>query len=173
MSEPLYLTFDLGTTALKTALVDGAGCIRGLHTREYAHRTPQPDWAEMPAEEYLSAAAEGSRAVLEQADGRAERVAAIGFSSQGETFVALDGAGKPLGPAIVWVDQRALAIADEWEADGLTREAYRRIAGYAWLPCELSGSRARPPPTTPSRSCPGSSTWRLRTGRPRCSTAPA
>lgn len=138
MSEPMYLTFDLGTTALKTALVDARGRIRGLHTREYTYQTPQPDWAEMPAEEYLAAAAQGARAVIRESGCGPDAVSAIGFSSQGETFVALDGAGKPLAPAIVWVDQRALGIADEWEADGLTREAYRRIAGYAWLPCELS-----------------------------------
>ena len=146
-----YLTFDIGTTALKTALISEEGAVFAVHTEEYALKTPQPGWAEMTPEAYCRAAIAGTRAVLSSfplscqetglgglrsaASARpGEAIAAIGFASQGQSFVALDGKGKPLRDAIVWVDNRALQIAQRWEREWLSREEYRRISGYPFLP---------------------------------------
>ncbi len=136
-----YLTFDIGTTALKTALISDEGLVLAVHTEEYAHRTPRPGWAEMPAEVYWEAAVAGTRAVLsgsplscQERGLGAEAVAAIGFASQGQSFVALDASGRPLRDAIVWVDNRALEIAQRWERQWLSREEYRRISGYPFIP---------------------------------------
>ncbi|HUS80294.1 MAG TPA: FGGY family carbohydrate kinase, partial [Armatimonadota bacterium] len=60
------------------------------------------------------------------------------FSSQGQTFVALDERGRPLAPFIVWLDGRAREIARRWEQQWLGRERYRRICGYPWVPAELA-----------------------------------
>ncbi|NLC59390.1 MAG: hypothetical protein GX774_21335 [Armatimonadetes bacterium] len=133
-----YLTFDIGTTALKSALIDEAGRMLALHTSEYALRTPQPDRAEMAPETYWRAAIEGARAVLTRSGRAPAEVAAIGFSSQGQSFVPLDRAGRPLHDVIVWVDNRAQAVADAWEAEWLSREEYHRISGYPGLPAGLT-----------------------------------
>lgn len=45
-----YLTFDIGTTALKTALISEEGIPLAVCTREYTPLAPQPDWAEMGCE---------------------------------------------------------------------------------------------------------------------------
>jgi len=132
---PDYLTFDIGTTSLKTALISGDGRALAVHTEEYTFRAPRPDWAEMSPRAYWDAAVKGARAVMAQAG--QPRVAAIGFSSQGQTFVPVDSSGSALHDAIVWTDNRAQEIADEWEARWLSREAYRRISGYPWLPAGL------------------------------------
>jgi len=129
----LYLTFDIGTTALKTALIEDDGRILGTYLAEYTPRMPQPDWAEMAPETYWQAAVTGARAVLSQAEADPAGLAAIGFSSQGQTFVALDAAGHPLHDAIVWTDLRAQEIAEEWEATWLSAEDYRHISGYPSL----------------------------------------
>ena len=131
-----YLTFDLGTTSLKTALVSAEGVVLAVHGEEYHLRTPQPGWAEMEAEAYWRAACAGCAAVLREADPSA--VAAIGFASQGQSFVALDRQGRPLRDAIVWVDGRAEEIARRWEREWLSREEYRRISGYPWIPAGMT-----------------------------------
>jgi xylulokinase len=138
LKQATYITFDLGTTGLKTALVSDAGQMLAVHTVEYTLETPQPDWVEMSPEVYWQAAVEGTRAVFRRWGGGTSSLAAIGFSSQGQTFVPVDRAGRPLYNAIVWLDNRAQEIAAAWEKSWLSRERYRRISGYPWLPASLT-----------------------------------
>ena len=134
----LYLTFDLGTTSLKTALIDDGGRPLAIHTEEYTPETPGPDRVEMRPEVYWRAVVEGTRAVLSKGSAYSSALTAIGFSSQGQTFVPVDRAGRPLYNAIGWVDNRAQSLCDAWEAAWLSREKYRRISGYPWLPAGLT-----------------------------------
>jgi xylulokinase len=133
---PHYLTFDLGTTSLKTALVSDEGAVLAVHTEEYHLQTPQPGWAEMEAEVYWRAAGAGTAAVMRGSDPAG--VAAIGFAAQGQSFLAVDSTGRPLRDAIVWVDNRSEEIARRWEGQWLARQEYRRISGYAWIPGEMT-----------------------------------
>lgn len=135
---PAYLTFDIGTSALKTALIGDDGRPLAVHTEEYTFRSPRPEWAEMPPQTYWSAAVTGTRAVFAASGADPAQLAAIGFSSQGQTFVPIDDSGRELHDTIVWVDNRAQAIADAWEAEWLSRDDYRRITGYPWLAAGLT-----------------------------------
>jgi len=135
-----YLTFDIGTTALKAALVGEDGSVIALAEVEYTPSTPAPGWMEMDPEAYWQAAVQGARQVLAEARGAgalegqdAAQVRAIGFSSQGETFIPLDAHGTPLGPAIVWLDTRAAELTRRWEREWLSAERYRAICGYPWV----------------------------------------
>jgi xylulokinase len=134
----LYLTFDIGTTGLKTALIADDGRALAVHTAEYSLQTPRPDWAEMRPEDYWRAAVEGTRAVFAKTGENSRDLAAIGFSSQGQTFVPIDAAGNALYDAIVWVDNRAQAVADAWNADWLSHAEYHRISGYPTIPASLT-----------------------------------
>jgi xylulokinase len=134
----VFLTFDLGTTALKTALISGTGIPLAMYTREYAPHAPQPDWAEMTPEVYWQSAVEGTRAVFSKTATDPSSLAGIGLCSQGQTFVPIDRTGKPLYDAIVWVDNRAQEIADAWEHSWLSREKFHRSSGYPWIPAGLT-----------------------------------
>jgi sugar (pentulose or hexulose) kinase len=133
-----YLTFDLGTTALKTALVSGEGQALAVYSREYTPLSPRPDWLEMTPEEYWQAAVEGIRSVFKKTDANPAALAGIGFSSQGQTFVPIDREARPLHNAIIWVDNRAQGIADEWKNSWLSREKFHRSSGYPWIPASLT-----------------------------------
>ena len=82
-----------------------------LSTQEYALESPRDGWAEMDAEIYWRAVAGGIRDVRSRAPGW--RAASIGLSSQGQTFVLLDKAHRPIRPAVVWLDLRAQKEVDE------------------------------------------------------------
>jgi len=135
---PYYLTFDLGTTSLKTALIDDGGRVAAVHVEEYTPRNPRPDWSEMAPDTYWQAAIAGTRAVFARAGADPRNLAAIGFSSQGQTYVPIDRSGRALFDAIVWVDNRAQGIADEWAAEWLTQDEYHRMSGYPWIPGGLT-----------------------------------
>jgi len=134
----LYLTFDIGTTALKTSLVSDDGSVVGGHVHEYTYETPQPGRAEMAPETYWQAAILGAKELFDQTGADPSSVIAIGFSSQGQSFVPVDRNGEALCKAILWPDQRARHIADAWESDWMPRDEYRRTTGYPWLPAELT-----------------------------------
>ena len=134
----MFLTFDIGTTALKTALVEDDGHCLAVHTEEYSFECPRPDWAEMAPDIYWNAVVSGTRAVFADSGADRSRLLAIGFSSQGQTFVPIDRGGRALHNAIVWTDKRALQIAERWESDWLSRDEYRRISGYPLLPAGLT-----------------------------------
>lgn len=125
-----YLTYDLGTTSLKTALISEDGQITAACTREYTLLTPIPGQVEMLPDVYWQAVVETTRQVLSKANGE---VRAIGFSSQGQTFIPIDSEGRPLTNAITWLDTRSAAIAEEWGSTWLPPEAFSTISGYSWL----------------------------------------
>ena len=54
-----HLTFDIGITALKTALINESGRILELRSIEYTPETPRTGWAEMAADSYWQAAVGG------------------------------------------------------------------------------------------------------------------
>ena len=117
MPERLYVGFDLGTTAIKVGLFDGAGGTVATASREIRLDTPSPGFVEFDAEAYLQRAFECVREVCGSVD--ADAVEAIGVSSQAQTFVVVGEGGRPLRPAVSWLDVRAKAEADELSAQSV------------------------------------------------------
>ena len=89
---------------------------------------PRPGWAEQDPGAWTHAVRAGFRGL----DVDLGRVAAISFASQLDGVVAVDEAGKPVGPAIIWMDRRADALCDEVQMSA--EEWYRRSG------CNLDGS---------------------------------
>src|SRR5689334_9304059 len=126
--DNLALGLDVGTTALKAAVVDAGG-------NEVAHgRAPTP-WqgTELDPDELLRAALDA----IEQAlDGR--RVTAIGVASMAETGVLTDDALRPVVPSIAWWDERGEEEAAELPPDfsartGLPPTLMCTLVKYAWM----------------------------------------
>lgn len=111
--DACFITLDVGTTSVKAALVDADGNLRASSTLEYALQTPQEDTVELDPEVYWRCCREGVRQVLARSGIPAGRVVSIGACSQGETLIVLDGRGEPLRSAIVWLDNRSKAEAEE------------------------------------------------------------
>lgn len=107
------LTADIGTTALKAALYSDRGKFISGCTREYAFLTPAAGQAELSAEVYTDTFAEAVQSLLEEAAVMPSEIGVIGFSTQGETMLLLDGEGRPLRRAILWCDTRAAEEAGE------------------------------------------------------------
>jgi sugar (pentulose or hexulose) kinase len=107
------LSLDLGTTAIKVAVVDGEGQMLAVSTQEYALLTPDALSVELDVETYWAAFKRGIAEVLEKSRIMPSSIRALGISAQGETLVPVDREGAPLRRAIVWMDNRAQAEAEE------------------------------------------------------------
>lgn len=130
----LILSVDLGTTAVKTCLIDASGEMVAGASREYQLDTPAPDAVELDVETYWSAFKSGVAEVLERAVVHRGDIRAIGISAQGETLICADADGRAIRPAIVWLDGRALAEADELAAEFGNEAAYRVTGQVSFVP---------------------------------------
>jgi xylulokinase len=107
----LLLGIDAGTTSVKAGLFEAGGRCLAISRQEYQLSTPQANRAQLDAATYWKACVSAVRSVMAEASVNPSDVAAISVSSQGETLIALDAAGRPTHPAIVWLDNRAAAEA--------------------------------------------------------------
>jgi len=106
---PVLVGIDLGTSSLKTILIEPDGRMLACVAREYAVDTPRPGWAEQGPETWYQAAVETVHQALELSGIAPERVAGIGLSGQMHGTVCLDASGRSVRPAIIWADQRSVA----------------------------------------------------------------
>ena len=100
----LYIGVDLGTSAVKLLLMDGAGKILNIVSREYPLSFPRPGWSEQDPADWLRQTVAGIRELTAGFD--AGQVAGIGVGGQMHGLVALDKDDNVLRPAILWNDGR-------------------------------------------------------------------
>jgi len=105
----VLLGVDVGTSSAKGVAVDRAGTCLASEEIAYAYRVPAPGRAEADPDEWWRA----TREILSRLVARvgAAPVEAVGITGQAPTLVPVDADGRPLGPAILWLDVRAEAEA--------------------------------------------------------------
>lgn len=126
--EILLLGVEVGTSAVKAVLFDGAGREWFSARRAYPLATPQPGWAEQDAGAIWQALV----AVLREAATAAAphgHVAALALAAQAGSVVPVDAAGAALAPLITWLDTRASDIVADWTHTGAA-ERIRQISGW-------------------------------------------
>jgi hypothetical protein len=128
------LSVDLGTTAVKTCLVDARGSLLATATREYRLETPFPEAVEVDPEVYWHAFRDGVAELLDRTAVDPREIRALGVSAQGETLICADAAGRPIRPAIVWLDNRAHEEAGLLTAEFGDEAAYRITGQVSFVP---------------------------------------
>ncbi|UEM25022.1 xylulokinase (plasmid) [Skermanella mucosa] len=134
MAEPggaAWLGIDIGTSAVKVVLVDGAQAPLATAAVPLATSRPHPLWSEQHPDLWWRATQDAVAELRRAAPGAFAAVAGIGLSGQMHGAVLLDAADRPLRPAILWNDGRAAAECAELErlVPGLGR-----IAGITAMP---------------------------------------
>jgi xylulokinase len=99
----------VGTQSTKTILLDDQGAIVGRGARPHAVVHPAPAWAEQDPTTWLAAVAGSIADAIHGAMLPAADCAGIGIAAQLDGIVAVDAANRPLGPAPIWMDRRAIA----------------------------------------------------------------
>ncbi|MGB5654128.1 MAG: FGGY family carbohydrate kinase [Robiginitalea sp.] len=112
-----FIGYDLGSSSLKTALVDSetGETITVIKTpaEELAIDAPQAGWAEQDPELWWKCICEGTHELLSKTGVTPEAIAGIGIAYQMHGLVTLDAAGHSVRPAIIWCDSRAISIGDQ------------------------------------------------------------
>ncbi len=111
----VFLGVDIGTSGTKTLAVDEKGKILAEAAESYPCYYPATQWTEQDPDDWWKATRKTIKAVVAQAELKADEVKAIGLSGQMHGSVFLDKRGKVIRNAILWNDQRTKAECDEIE----------------------------------------------------------
>jgi xylulokinase len=109
--EPLLLGVDAGTSSVKAVLLDLRGRFCAVCQAEYPLHHIRSGWVEQEPEDWWQATCHAIRGALAKVEHGPERVLGMAVSSQAPTLLPLDCAGRPLRPAMIWMDRRAEAEA--------------------------------------------------------------
>lgn len=127
----MYLGIDVGTSAVKAVLVDDAQAIVAQAEAPLTVSRPHPTWSEQDPEDWWRATASAIAQIRAVASGALAAVRGIGLSGQMHGATLLDGADRPLRPAILWNDGRSAAECAALEA---AEPASRAITGNIAMP---------------------------------------
>src|SRR6266511_2228477 len=105
-ADGYIVAFDLGTSALKLALVTTMGEVVGSAVEEYPLYLLGDGGVEQDPEDWWRAVVRGTRRLLAVADVDPGRVVGVGCSSQWSGTVAVGSDGRPLMRALIWMDSR-------------------------------------------------------------------
>jgi ribulokinase len=117
---------DGGTESLRAHVFDLAGRSRGVGKCTYQTAFPEPGRAEQNPDDWWHAAGVAVREALANAAIDASQITAMACDTTSCTVIALDAEGRPLRPALLWMDVRSHHEADDIIASG---DAALRING--------------------------------------------
>ena len=109
----MYLGLDIGTSAVKAAVVDDTGSVVDQASSPLTVSRPHPLWSEQNPADWWSAA---NSAVSDLRLPVRKAVRAIGLSGQMHGATLLDKSQRALRPAILWNDGRSALQCAELEA---------------------------------------------------------
>ena len=104
----LHIGIDIGTSGVKAVLMEGVAKVLAEAARPIAVSIPHVGWSEQSADLWVEAVFECLDQMAATGPGLMAAVAGIGLSGQMLAALVLDAAHKPLRPAMLWNDQRAL-----------------------------------------------------------------
>lgn len=124
------LAIDVGTSSIRTGLVDEHGDVRHVHQRALSIRTPQPGEVELDALEIGELVLELCGRTLD--DGGPCN--AVGITNQRATTIVFDPAtGLPVGPTLGWQDLRTVIDCLVLQGEGLRLMPNQSATKAKWL----------------------------------------
>jgi sugar (pentulose or hexulose) kinase len=105
--KDLLLAIDNGTQSLKALIFDLEGQLLAKKRVPFTpYFSKQPSWAEQDADVFWQALCRACQGLWHQHQHYRERIAGVAVTTQRGTVVNVDENGKPLRPAMLWLDQR-------------------------------------------------------------------
>lgn len=119
---------DVGSQSVKGVLLDDSGGTRASASEPLSTSHPAPAWAEQDPHAWEVALAGVVRRLVADAGLEPADIQVLCLAAQVDGVVPIDVGGRPLAPAIIWLDRRAEAQA-AWMADRVGAERLRSITG--------------------------------------------
>jgi glycerol kinase len=132
------LAIDVGSSSVRTGVVDELGSVTRVHQRALSVRSPEPGEVELDPMEIASVALELAEATLRDA-GTCD---VVGVTNQRATTIVFDPrSGTPVGPALSWQDLRTVVDCLVLQGSGIRLAPNQSATKVKWL-VEQSGQPA-------------------------------
>ncbi|KAA9149097.1 carbohydrate kinase [Amycolatopsis acidicola] len=128
----MIIGVDIGTSLTKAVVFDGAGVSIAQATTPSEVRHLSGGRVEQDLDQVVGTVA---TVVREVASRVAEPVTALALTGQGDGVWLRDAEGNAVRPAISWLDGRANALLAKWQADGVSRDVFRRTGSGMFPGC--------------------------------------
>lgn len=129
--DSLYMGIDLGTSSVKTVVVDHWGKTVAAATRSYRLDVSAEGKAEQDPEEWWRAVLETMREAAQAAG--AQKIRSVGVTGQWSGTVAVDQNLEALHPAIIWLDTRGQQAVRRLTAGFPSLSGYRIDKLATWI----------------------------------------
>lgn len=117
MARRFLLGFDVGSSSIKASLVDAESgkCAASAFfpEREAPIMAVRAGWAEQDPQMWWNNAKLSLSRIMTEAGVKGDDIEAIGISYQMHGLVCVDRQLKPLRPAVIWCDSRAVSYGDK------------------------------------------------------------
>ena len=124
------LAIDVGTTSIRTAVVDLEGNVTHVHQQRLNLATPNPGEVELDGTEIARLTLELATRTLHDAGG----ADVVGITTQRATTIVFDPAtGVPVGPALGWQDLRTVIDCLVLQGEGLRLAPNQSATKARWL----------------------------------------
>ncbi len=137
MDKKIVIAHDVGTSSVKSALIDNHGTVLGHTTHSYPLYYPQPGWVEQEPQDYWDAIVANTKKLTQNTD--KDKISGIVFTTQAMGIIPIDRKGNVLMRNITWVDGRA-----EEQARWMMNLFGGRIAFKSFLGIEITGKDVIP-----------------------------
>ncbi|HEY2319985.1 MAG TPA: FGGY family carbohydrate kinase [Solirubrobacteraceae bacterium] len=128
-SDVLFVAIDVGTTGARASAVDLQGRVCHETRHPYPTSTPRPGWAEQDPRHWRDAALAALAELTASDRVRASAIRGIGLTGQCPTVAPFAADREPVGPGLLYRDNRATAEAEEMRRL-LGDEALHRRTGH-------------------------------------------
>jgi xylulokinase len=126
----MYLGLDLGTSSVKALLIDDKQAILGSASASLTVERPHSGWSEQDPESWISATRAAIGLLAKTHAAELSKLRGIGLSGHMHGATAIDRAGNPIRPCILWNDTRSHVEAASLDADPM----FRRLTGNIVFP---------------------------------------
>ncbi|HKJ62366.1 MAG TPA: FGGY family carbohydrate kinase, partial [Hyphomicrobiales bacterium] len=103
----MFIGIDIGTSSVKSILLDGQDEILGTASAPLEVSRPHPLWSEQNPEDWWQATLSSLKALRQAHQAEFAAVKGIGLAGQMHGATLLDENGNVLRPAILWNDGRS------------------------------------------------------------------
>jgi erythritol kinase len=133
--KDLIIGIDAGTSVIKSVADDLAGRQLAVASVTNSFVTLEGGRVEQDLERTWENTARTVRELAGLVPDLAQRTAAIAITGQGDGTWLIDGAGKPVAPALLWLDARAGHLVQEMRADPSDRTLFE-LTGTGLNACQ-------------------------------------
>ena len=109
----ILLGIDIGTSSTKALLLDSENGVIDVASQGYEVIVPQMGYAEQNPGKWWNAVCDTLGKLKSDHQAAFKKIAAVGLSGQMHGLVAVNANGKPVRPAIIWLDQRSNRQVEE------------------------------------------------------------